>query len=69
MIDYLKWMFNWKCKHRNLRCIHGDEIIMAGWKRASCWDCPKLFDTLPEYCSYTLEKHNIPKPDAKPSMR
>jgi hypothetical protein len=69
MIDYLKWLFNRKCKHERVRCIHGDEILLAGWKRATCLDCPAVFDSLPEYCSFTLEPHAIDKPDTTPSMK
>jgi len=59
MLDYLKWLFNFRCKHDSIRCIHADEIIMAGWKRGACMDCPKLFDNLPETCWFTKEKHHF----------
>lgn len=47
MIDYLKWLFNFRCKHERRRGIYGDEIIMTNWHRAGCLDCPKLFKSLP----------------------
>lgn len=61
MIEYLKWLFNLKCKHKNVRCIHGDEIILAGYRRSRCEDCPAIFDSLPEICSTTGLKHNCYK--------
>lgn len=32
------------CPHSNLRGIHGDEIIAAGFKRLHCLDCGRLLD-------------------------
>lgn len=69
MIDYLKWLFNWKCKHTRIRCIHSDEIILAGYKRSCCLDCPQLFDSLPEYCYYTKEPHTkMDRPKVTPTV-
>jgi hypothetical protein len=56
-VAYLKWLTNRKCKHPKIRCIHGDEIILAGFNRSACTTCSALFDSLPEICSVTGEKH------------
>ena len=47
MIEYLKWLFNFRCKHERRRGIYGDEINMAGGYRGACIDCPMLFPSLP----------------------
>jgi hypothetical protein len=39
------------CLHLNRRCIHGDEIIHVGNKRAQCLNCGKFLDDLPMFCS------------------
>lgn len=58
MIEYLKWYFGFtKCDHEQVRCIHGDEIVVKGWQRAACIDCFSLFAELPDYCYYTGELH------------
>jgi hypothetical protein len=46
-----------RCSHTSLRCIHGDEIIAAGYRRARCVDCGKLFDDLPAVCTVTNNLH------------
>jgi hypothetical protein len=61
MLDYLKRLFNLRCKHKRVRCIHGDEIILAGWRRSQCLDCLQTFDNLPEICSNTGVQHPKPK--------
>lgn len=68
VIAYLKWLFNGKCKHLRVRCIHGDEIILAGYRRSRCLDCPSLFDSLPTYCSVTGEKHPSYEGESKVAM-
>ena len=65
MKNYLKWLLNLKCKHKRIRCIHGDEIILAGWRRSACMDCPQLFDSLPEICSLTGKPHEFKKKKKK----
>jgi hypothetical protein len=58
MIEYLKWMLGLnKCEHKNIRCIHGDEIIAHNWQRSGCLDCFALFAELPEQCSVTKRPH------------
>jgi hypothetical protein len=58
--DYVAW-WQWRkrraCPHPRRRCIHGDEIIAAGYKRSRCMRCGKLFDDLPAICSVTGETH------------
>ena len=50
------------CKHLNLRCVHGDEIIYRGYKRVVCVDCGKALElALPEKCWYTGENHGAYK--------
>ncbi|QED11496.1 hypothetical protein PP914_gp005 [Arthrobacter phage Qui] len=56
-IAYLKWLSNRKCNHPVVHCIHGDEIILAGYRRSACTTCPAIFDSLPETCTVTGEKH------------
>lgn len=55
-----------RCKHENLRCVHGDEINQTGRMfrrpeiaRAACTDCGRyVYDKgLPEYCTTTGEPH------------
>lgn len=60
-IDELKWQFNLGCQHKNIHCIHGDEIILAGYRRSKCMDCPKLFDSLPKICTTTKQPHDFYK--------
>jgi hypothetical protein len=57
MIEYLKWLFNSKCDHKRVMCIHGDEINATSGKRGRCLDCPKYLQGLPDYCYYTKELH------------
>lgn len=40
-----------RCPHARQRCIHGDEIIAAGYRRARCLDCWALLRPLPKLCS------------------
>jgi hypothetical protein len=59
MLDYIKWLLSGKpCKHTSIECIHGDEIILAGWRRSRCRNCHATFDSLPEICSVTGVMHN-----------
>lgn len=47
-----------KCQHPNIRCVHGDEIIACGYRRARCLDCGRyLKGDLPEHCWYTGRPH------------
>lgn len=55
-----------RCKHENLRCIHGDEVMttMKGWlgthiSRVRCTDCGNaLYDReMLEICTVTGEPH------------
>lgn len=50
--------FRPKCEHLNQRCIHGDEIIFSGYKRAQCLNCKKFLPTLPTVCSVTGYRHD-----------
>jgi hypothetical protein len=46
------------CRHWNVRCIHGDEIIAANLKRIRCLDCGRSLDgPIPDPCFYTGQAH------------
>lgn len=49
----------WRCPHpdHRKRCIHGDEINMAGGNRAQCMDCGKFFIDLPYWCLTSRRPH------------
>lgn len=51
------WRRN-RCPHINVRCTHGDEIIMMGYRRRICLDCGWALDgPLPDICSVTGVPH------------
>lgn len=44
------------CKHKNIRCTHGDEIIARNWRRQVCLICGRaLRGPLPVYCFFSPE--------------
>jgi hypothetical protein len=46
-----------RCKHLNVRCVHGEEILATGARRA-CTDCHRyLRGPLPEVCTFTGLRH------------
>ena len=56
-----------RCKHRNIRCLHGDEVwnTMRAWRRPEiartrCVDCGKaLYNVeLPDICTVTNTEHD-----------
>lgn len=54
----MRWWLAWRCRHGNVRCIHGDEIIFRGWKRVLCLDCGRaLPGDLPLVCWYSGDVH------------
>lgn len=55
-----RWAASLGCQHKNQRCIHGDEIIQVGFKRARCLDCGQYLTKLPETYYYTGERHGRP---------
>lgn len=47
-----------RCPHDRVRCVHGDEIIRADWRRVACLDCGKyLKGELPIVCYFTGQVH------------
>lgn len=58
--EYVPWwrvLERHRCPHPRQRCIHGDEIMAAGYKRAQCLCCGKFLAALPVICSVTGETH------------
>lgn len=54
----MNWLKRLFCKHRNVRCVHGDEIIRRNWRRVACLDCDaSLARGLPPYCHTTRKLH------------
>jgi hypothetical protein len=57
------WWKRWipgVCKHEQVRCTHGDEIIGRRWRRRVCMICGRsLKGVLPEMCFFTGEQHHI----------
>lgn len=55
------WAQRWLpsvCKHAEIRCTHGDEIIARRWRRRVCMVCGRsLTGPLPAYCFFTERPH------------
>ncbi|GAB3125844.1 hypothetical protein HNR05_000969 [Leifsonia psychrotolerans] len=67
----MKWV-NAFCKHRHVRCVHGDEIIARGFRRVACLDCDgSLEGPLPQFCYVTGEYHPyaVPTPPDESEAR
>ena len=48
------------CKHPDVRCAHGDEIIHRRFRRRVCMVCGRsLVGPLPTWCFFTGEDHNV----------
>jgi hypothetical protein len=46
------------CRHEQVRCTHGDEIIGRGWRRRVCMVCGRaLRGDLPRMCFFTEKPH------------
>jgi hypothetical protein len=60
------WAQRWipgVCKHAKVRCVHGDEIIMRGFRRTACLVCGKSLKwDMPGVCWFTGEWHSGAKP-------
>jgi len=45
-----------RCKHEQVRCIHGDEIIHSRWRRIRCLDCGRALKGMERFhedgCNY-----------------
>ena len=55
-------MWRFRCGHKRVRCVHGDVIVMANYRRRACLDCGRyLKGPLPDYCNVTLGKHSSGK--------
>lgn len=53
----MRWPWR-RCAHRQVRCVHGDEINAVGGRRVFCYDCCRyLKDPLPTICSHTGRPH------------
>ena len=54
-----RWKERRKCQHPSdqQQCIHGDEIIAAGYNRACCRRCGRLVPDLPVMCAAAGEPH------------
>ncbi len=52
-----RWL-PWVCKHDEVRCVHGDEIIARGFRRVACLVCGRSLDRdLPVMCWFSGERH------------
>ncbi len=52
-----RWL-PWVCKHDEIRCVHGDEIIHRGFKRVACLVCGRSLDrNLPDVCWFSRTLH------------
>jgi len=55
------WRKRWipgVCKHSEIRCTHGDEIIGRRWRRRVCMICGRSLEgPIPELCFFTGEPH------------
>ena len=55
------WAQRWVpsvCKHEQIRCTHGDEIIGRGYRRRVCFVCGRaLKGLLPYECFFTGKPH------------
>lgn len=48
----------WVCKHAEIRCTHGDEIIARKMRRIVCMICGRSLEgPLPRLCFFTKEPH------------
>lgn len=48
----------WVCKHKKVRCTHGDEIIARWYRRRVCMVCGhSLRGDLPKECFFTGKDH------------
>jgi len=60
------WAQRWLprvCKHLEIRCTHGDEIIGRRYRRRVCMICGRsLKGPLPEMCFFTETAHLSPSP-------
>lgn len=60
------WAQRWipgVCKHDDVRCIHGDEIIARGFRRRLCMTCGRaLRGLMPSTCWYTGTLHGLEHP-------
>lgn len=58
---YGTWAQRWLprvCKHPDVRCVHGDEIIARGFRRVACRVCGRsLRRDLPRLCWFTGTPH------------
>jgi hypothetical protein len=46
------------CKHEDVRCVHGDEIIARNFRRAVCLICGRALDRdLPRDCWFSGQPH------------
>jgi hypothetical protein len=56
------WSDRWipgVCKHRHVRCTHGDEINLRGGARRACLVCGRtLLGPLPDECFFTGSPHH-----------
>lgn len=56
------WAQRWipfVCKHAEVRCTHGDEIIRRGFRRRVCVVCGRaLKGPLPDWCFFTERPHH-----------
>lgn len=59
---YGSWAQRWLpgvCKHRMVRCTHGDEIIHRGFRRRACMVCGRsLPGPLPALCYFAGAPHS-----------
>jgi hypothetical protein len=59
---YGSWAQRWipgVCKHEDVRCIHGDEIVARNFRRRLCLVCWRALEgDLPETCWFTLTSHS-----------
>lgn len=55
------WFERWVprvCKHKKIRCTHGDEIIHCRYRRRVCMICGRsLKGPLPDICFFTGAPH------------
>lgn len=59
------WFQRWipgVCKHKHVRCTHGDEIIGRNFRRRVCMVCGRsLKGPLPSMCYFTGGFHHVVK--------
>lgn len=60
------WAQRWLpgvCKHDDVRCTHGDEIIARGFRRRLCMTCGRaLRGPMPSTCWFTGALHGLEHP-------